>query len=132
MAEAPQQPARYARLCTEAWEERDAWLLSFLMGDGFELTGHEPAPTNCRARRNGVSHQPAPRWAAVSPTPFTPASRHRLSVSSLPSLPHALHWRCRQIPPLHKAQLVSYSSITPWDRGSIKKNPGAARDQKLK
>ena len=79
-AEAPRQPARYAWLCVDVWEQRGvlpplAWLLSSLTEDGFELTGHEPAPTNHRARCKGTSHQPAPGWAAASPSPFKAASQ---------------------------------------------------------
>lgn len=134
MAEAPQQPARYARLCMDVWEERDvllplAWLLSFFMGDWFELTGHEPTPTNCWARCKGTSHQPAPRWAAVSPSPFKPASRSRLPVSSLPSPPHALRWRCRQSPPLHKVHLVWYGSLTLGPRQNQEKPRSCNRSE---
>lgn len=52
MAEVPQQSARYAQLCMDVREERAvlpplAWLLSFFMGGGFELRGHEFTTTNC-------------------------------------------------------------------------------------
>lgn len=67
-----------------------AWLLPFFHGDGFELTRHEPVtnshkPLSCK----GMSHQPALKWAAVSPGAFKATSHNCLSVSALASPPQA-------------------------------------------
>lgn len=42
------------------------------------------------------------------------------------------NWRYRQSPPLDKGQLLCCSSVTLWDQGRIKKNPGTKTNKKLK
>lgn len=106
-----------------------AWLLPFFHGrwvwaDRSQTHSHKPL----RELQRQITSSSSER-AAASPSPFRAAPRNCLSVSALPSPPQAGD---AQSPPLDKVQLVCCSSVTLWDQGRVKKNPGAPRNKKLK